>query len=197
MDEQNQTTPEVITETDQQQNQTQNKLDEKAPTGLKVLSFFIPLAGLILFCVNYTDKPRYAKGCGIPALVGFFTIPLIIIVIVFSIIFITGLAIFSTASSTVMDTSSSLEAQAVETFNSTFEIYEGTQSYVSVRSLLSTVTNHNLTAEENDEIEVKLDGKTKTSTVARTEVETGKQYKVSFGYDLSGYIDEINIRTVK
>ena len=92
MEEQKPVQTEVVTETNNAQN-----ANEPAPVGLKVLSFFIPLAGLILFCVNYSDKPRYAKGCGICALVGFFVVP-IVTVLIFLLIFVgLGLAIFSTA----------------------------------------------------------------------------------------------------
>lgn len=39
--------------------------------GFNVLSFFIPLVGLILFLVWRNESPIKAKGCGIWALVGF------------------------------------------------------------------------------------------------------------------------------
>lgn len=50
--------------------QTQAKPDEPN-TGLKVLSFFIPLAGLILFLVNQKDQPVSAKAYGKMALISF------------------------------------------------------------------------------------------------------------------------------
>lgn len=34
-----------------------------APTSLKVLSFFIPLVGIILYCVEHTKKPVASKSC--------------------------------------------------------------------------------------------------------------------------------------
>ena len=199
MEEQNQENakePEVIIENPNTGATAQKKDEgEKAPAGLKVLSFFIPLAGLILFAVNYSDKPRYAKGCGICALIGFFVIPIVIILIAFLLIFATGFMIYSTADQSVMNASSSLEAQVVESFNSTFERYEGTQTYVAVRSLMSTVSNHNL-AYDDHQITVTLDGKEKTPSAARLEIVSGNSYQVKFGYDLSGYIDEIEITTV-
>ncbi len=39
-------------------------------TGLKVLCFFIPLAGLILFLINNKEKPVSAKAYGKMALIG-------------------------------------------------------------------------------------------------------------------------------
>ena len=38
--------------------------------GLNILSFLIPIAGLILFCVNINSKPKSAKSYGIWALAG-------------------------------------------------------------------------------------------------------------------------------
>ncbi len=46
---------------------------EEAGAGWKVLSFFIPLVGLILFLVWNNESPRKAKACGKWALIGFIT----------------------------------------------------------------------------------------------------------------------------
>ena len=40
-------------------------------TGLNVLSFFIPLVGLILYCVHQNKTPRKARAIGKWALIGF------------------------------------------------------------------------------------------------------------------------------
>ena len=50
-------------------------------TGMAVLGFFIPLAGLIVWLINKDTKPLMAKSAGKGALIGF------IISIVFSIIY--------------------------------------------------------------------------------------------------------------
>lgn len=47
------------------------KEEDKNSTGLNVLSFFIPIVGLILFCVNIKEKPIMAKNIGKYALIGF------------------------------------------------------------------------------------------------------------------------------
>lgn len=61
------------------QNQTAVRQDE-ASAGLKVLSFFFPLIGLILFCVYSQNTPNAAKEYGKWALIGFVTgIALVII----------------------------------------------------------------------------------------------------------------------
>lgn len=54
--------------------------EEKASVGLAILSFFIPLAGLIIFLVDREKRPKTAKVSGICALVSF------IISIAFSVI---------------------------------------------------------------------------------------------------------------
>lgn len=44
---------------------------ERAPVILRIISFFFPLVGLILYCVWNKEYKRKAKDVGIPALVGF------------------------------------------------------------------------------------------------------------------------------
>ena len=48
-------------------------IDDTPSAGLKVLSFFIPLVGLILFVVQSKDTPISAKEYGKWALIGFCT----------------------------------------------------------------------------------------------------------------------------
>ena len=45
-------------------------VDQKS-TGLNILSFFIPLVGLILYLTMKDQTPIKAKGCGKAALIGF------------------------------------------------------------------------------------------------------------------------------
>lgn len=45
--------------------------DDEPVTGLKVLSLFIPIIGLVLYCVNASNKPKCAKTYGKMALIGF------------------------------------------------------------------------------------------------------------------------------
>lgn len=49
----------------------QHPIEEKASVGLAILSFFIPLAGLIIFLTKKNDRPKTAKVSGICALVSF------------------------------------------------------------------------------------------------------------------------------
>lgn len=55
-------------------------------TGLKVISFFIPIVGLIVYAVNIVQNPEIAKECGKYALIGF-CIGLILSVIGIMIVF--------------------------------------------------------------------------------------------------------------
>ncbi len=45
--------------------------DDVPSLGLNVLSFFIPIVGLILFCTMHSNTPCKAKQIGIWALIGF------------------------------------------------------------------------------------------------------------------------------
>lgn len=70
----------------------QQPQEQKASVGLAILSYIIPLVGLILFITNKDKKPKTAKACGICALVSF------IINIVLTIILTVGTgALFSKA----------------------------------------------------------------------------------------------------
>lgn len=48
-------------------------------TGLIILSVLIPLAGLIIFCVNNSTYPVKAKKCGTAALISFVVSVLILL----------------------------------------------------------------------------------------------------------------------
>ncbi len=75
--------------------------EEKASVGLAILSFIIPLVGLILFIVKKDKKPKTAKACGICALVSF-----IINIVLTVIITATSGALFSKAVDETMNDSS-------------------------------------------------------------------------------------------
>lgn len=52
-------------------NQVVKNEEDKNSLGLNILSFLIPIVGLILYLVNLKDKPIMAKGIGKSALIGF------------------------------------------------------------------------------------------------------------------------------
>lgn len=63
----------------------ENKNEEDVPNGLlSLLGFFIPIVGLILFCVMHSSTPRKANQIGLFSLIGFI-INFIIIMIMNSI----------------------------------------------------------------------------------------------------------------
>ena len=53
-----------------QQGYTPIEPDGKASFGWRLLSFFIPLAGLVLYLTRKDKKPQFAKSCGIAAIIG-------------------------------------------------------------------------------------------------------------------------------
>ena len=102
--------------------------EEKANVGLAILSFLIPLAGLIIFIVHKDKKPKTAKASGICALVSF--IINIIAVVVMSVS--GGLLLGSAVDEVLSDDSSyaqnqsndhSLEAQGNIVSNNTLGNY--------------------------------------------------------------------------
>ncbi len=62
--------------------------DDTGGFGWSVLGFFIPLAGLILYLVWKTEKPKSSRAAGMGALVSMIAgISLYIIIVVFSLMF--------------------------------------------------------------------------------------------------------------
>ena len=53
-----------------QQGYTPIEEDGKESFGWRLLSFFIPLAGLVLYLTRKDKKPQFAKSCGIAAIIG-------------------------------------------------------------------------------------------------------------------------------
>lgn len=64
--------------------------DSGSKVGWGFLSFFVPIAGLILFCVWKNERPKTAKVCGICALVS--AIISVIYTIIYSIILVAVVA---------------------------------------------------------------------------------------------------------
>lgn len=64
-----------------QNNVTNQVQEEKASIGLAILSWFIPLAGLIIFISKKDKQPKTAKVSGICALISFILSPIIIILL--------------------------------------------------------------------------------------------------------------------
>lgn len=75
--------------------QPQPPKEEKASVGLAILSFFIPLAGLIIYCTQKDSKPKTAKVSGICALVSFIANIAISVIIMVTSGFLVGEAVDS------------------------------------------------------------------------------------------------------
>ena len=96
----------------------QQPVEEKASVGLAILSFIIPLAGLIIFLTQKDKKPKTAKVSGICALVSFIlNIFITIIITIASTVFV------GTAVDNAVDTPDTIP---YETYN--FENFESADS---------------------------------------------------------------------
>lgn len=67
----------------------QNVDNTKASFGMKLLCFFMPLAGLIIYTTNLKRMPNYAKSCGVASLIGFI-VGIVITIIMVPIIFVSA-----------------------------------------------------------------------------------------------------------
>ena len=96
----------------------QQPVEEKASVGLAILSFIIPLAGLIIFLTQKDKKPKTAKVSGICALVSFIlNIFIAILITIASTVFV------GTAVDNAVDTPDTIP---YETYN--FENFESADS---------------------------------------------------------------------
>lgn len=62
-------------------------VEQKANAGLAVLSWFIPLAGLVIYLTEKDTKPKTAKACGKCALASFI-INVVFIVLIYVVLFV-------------------------------------------------------------------------------------------------------------
>lgn len=53
------------------ENEDSEIIDDKGSVGFAILSFFIPIVGLIIFLTWQEKRPKTAKQAGIAALIGF------------------------------------------------------------------------------------------------------------------------------
>ena len=108
--------------------------------------------------------------------------------------------VYNTALDSITSATDSLEQQANEAFNATFETYEGTQTGSHVNALLMAIVNSNMQYqdESNKIVKVTLDGTeiiTGTETTLTTRADTGKNYTVEAIYSSEGLITEMTITT--
>lgn len=111
-----------------------------------------------------------------------------------------GMAVFNNASDSVSGTD--MASEEVTAYNSEFDSYLGTTRGSRVKTLINTVKQHNLTATDDSEKvqvltsagesevsvdDVDVDGAASTSGLQETSnnIQSGKTYDVSFGYDPS------------
>lgn len=82
----------VLTHPERQAEPTAPPVNDDNGTGWAVLSFFVPLAGLIFFLIWRQERPKTAKLCGICALVSTIaSAVLAILAVVFSVLFTAGI----------------------------------------------------------------------------------------------------------
>ena len=96
--------------------------------------------------------------------------------------------------------STSFESQAIEAFNSSFEMYEGERRGSEVNAMLITIMNNNIQYKDESRkiVKVTLDGEeiiTGTETTLTTRTDTSKKYTVEAIYGDEGLITEMKITT--
>ena len=108
-----------------------------------------------------------------------------------------GMAVFNMASNPAQDAAASIESQAAQAFNSTFEPYIKTNiTGSSVRSLYDAVRQNNVRNASDESMIITIDGATTAADIntKRAAIQTGKRYDVTADYSTStGYITTITV----
>ena len=116
-----------------------------------------------------------------------------------------GMYVYSTAQQTIQ--SANMSQQEITAYNADFIKYEGTQSGSNVKALLQTIRTHNIVNKDDVSKSIKVttsgtattDESTTGSTKEEiadllTDIKSGTQYTVSFGYSDTGLIKGIDIK---
>lgn len=171
---------------------------DKASIGMKILSFLIPLVGIILFFVKKKEQPGYAKGCGIAALIGIVVGVIIIPIIVVGVVTAMGMAVVKTTNDVLNsdDFKNSLSALETATYNAPYEAYEGTKTGAQIKTLISIIKTHNNSEYDNSRmIALSVDGSDVNVQTASNAILAGKTYSVEVQHNKDGLVNKVLITT--
>ena len=178
----------------------EEKKNNKASFGMKFLCFLIPLVGLIIFLSSKKEKPEYAKGCGVAALMGFivgFVISIIITVVI--LVVIPGMIITTTGAALESASAYTLSAAEVVTHNAKFTTYEGNETGTKALALVGIIKAHNAAQYDNSsKVSIIVNGTKVDDNAAASKITVMEKYNIKFNYDSNGKINEaiINLDTV-
>lgn len=115
-----------------------------------------------------------------------------------------GMMIVSSATDVVDSSSDTTKSQAVQTFNTTFNNYQGTQKGSAIKNLLETISTSNSTNASGHTIEVTLNGNVLNAEDeedpskllgAAADIVSSAKYKVTVtGKNEEGYINKMDIK---
>lgn len=157
------------------------KEDFKAPIILRIVCFFVPIVGLILFCCNISENKTYAKSCGIPALIS----TIISVCMVGIMLFLgIGIAIYNNTG----PAQKNILGQQEAAFNRGIEQYGGNITGDEVEELIEKINRTNKTTEFYVIIYLNEEKYSKNMPI-----DLDATYRVSFEKDWDGIINEVHI----
>ena len=169
---------------------------DKASIGMKILSFLIPLVGIILFFTKKKEQPGYAKGCGIAAIIGIVVGVIIIPIVIVGVVAAMGVAVVNTASDAINseEFKNSLSALETATYNAPYEAYEGTRQGAQIKALITIIKTHNNSEYDNSRIiTLSIDGSDVDVQTASNSIVSSKTYSVEVKYNSSGLVNKVLI----
>ena len=159
---------------------------------LAPLGVVLAVIGLILGIVDIVKKGKTGekKAIGMAGMI--LSAVMFIVLMVESFFILVGVATFGIISDYDANRiNSSIESSTIETFNSKFLGYEGSQTGSRVKIVLNNISINN--SHNEHEIDVYYNGQMKEPDVLKQEIGTTQEYTITFYKDIDGYINKVYI----
>lgn len=159
---------------------------------LAPLGVVLAVIGLILGIVDIVKKGKTGekKAIGMAGMI--LSAVMFIVLMVESFFILVGVASFGIISDYDANRiNSSIESSTIETFNSKFLGYEGSQTGSRVKIVLNNISINNSYNEH--EIDVYYNGQMKEPDVLKQEIGITQEYTITFYKDIDGYINKVYI----
>lgn len=160
---------------------------------LAPLGVVLAVIGLILGIVDIVKKGKTGekKAIGMAGMI-LSAVMFVTLMVESFFILIAGIAIYDTVSDYDANRiNSSIESSTIESFNSKFSGYEGSQTGSRVKIVLNNISINN--SYNDHEIDVYYNGLMEESDELKEKISSAQKYTITFYKDIDGYINRIYI----
>lgn len=159
---------------------------------LAPLGVVLAVIGLILGIVDTVKKGKTGekKAIGMAGMI--LSAVMFIVLMVESFFILVGVATFGIISDYDANRiNSSIESSEIETFNTKFSGYEGSQTGSRVKIVLNNISINNSYSEH--EIDVYYNGLMEDADELKAKISSAQKYTITFYKDIDGYINKVYI----